>query len=290
MADKIAGLFFRIFRSAGRISLNISDSAFRYMNRSKLLVDGPERNLYRTQSGDLYWLNPQKYLDKCIIEGGVFEPQSTSVVHRLIKPGDTVLDVGANIGYYSVLFSKLVGEAGKVVCFEPTTYYHDVLAVNLSENNCSNVLTYRIGLSNKEEDVDICIGDCSASLYFLDNQMPLAKERIHLQSLDKQMKHLPIDRLDFIKIDIDGHEPHFLEGAWETIDKYDPAILLEVSHQHYLKAGINAGDFFDLLKNKRFKIFSEHDLSEIEFKDDFLVKCGNFAYSSNIVISRKELV
>ncbi len=76
--------------------------------------------MYKTKDGLFYWLNPAKYLDRSMIDEGIFEPHSTRLVKKLVKPGDVAFDVGANIGYYSVLLSKVVGEAGQIFCFEPT--------------------------------------------------------------------------------------------------------------------------------------------------------------------------
>lgn len=101
-----------------------------YANKSKLMQKGTDRNLYKTRFNDLFWLNKTGYVDQCIINSGVFEEHSTRIARRLIKEGDTVLDVGANIGYYSVMFSKLVGETGKVFAFEPTKFFGTVLSRN----------------------------------------------------------------------------------------------------------------------------------------------------------------
>jgi protein-L-isoaspartate O-methyltransferase len=60
-----------------------------------------------------YWLDPTRWIDRNIIETGVFEPRSTEVVEELVSPGDVVLDVGANIGYFTLLLSRLVGERGR---------------------------------------------------------------------------------------------------------------------------------------------------------------------------------
>ncbi len=100
---------------------------------------------------------------------------------------------------------------------------------------------------------------------------------------------LNIKKLDFIKVDVDGHEPFFLHRAISTIEKYDPAILLEVSHENYLEAGFTAWEFYAYLKENGFHIYSEINLLEFHSKADFLKECGNFAYSANIIISKSDI-
>lgn len=254
---------------------------------SALIAEGGKSNLYKTRFGDFFWLNKAKYVDKCIIDTGLFEPHSTEVVRKLVKCGDVVMDVGANIGYYSVILSKLVGEEGKVYCFEPTDYYSRVLQSNLDANNTKNVELIKLGLSNARQTLDIQVGANSATLHS-PGKVPLNfTERIELVSLDEWVANHNIEKINFIKVDIDGHEPCFLNGAWNTLEKYDPVLLLEVSHPHYLDAGVTAWDFYDLLKSKGYRIYHEVNFAEIFTKEDFLIKCGNFAYSANIVISKK---
>lgn len=257
--------------------------------KSKIVAKNIGRNLYKTGFNDYFWLNQTSYVDQCIIQRGIFEKNSTIVVKKLLKKGDIVFDIGANIGYYSVLFSKLVGEKGRVFCFEPTSHFSNVLKMNLEVNNIRNAEIFKIGLSNKDQILEIQIGDSSATLHSPGNRALDAQEFVNLTSLDKFVEQHNIQKIDFIKIDIDGHEPLFFEGAWKTLDRLNPIILLEVNHLNYIEAGYTAWDFYDLLKNKNYLIYHEDRLIEIKSKEDFLIKCGNFAYSANIIISKKEL-
>lgn len=255
------------------------------------MVKGDERSLYLTSSKDLFWLNKTGYIDRTIIEKGVFEPQSTEVTKRLVKQGNLVLDIGANIGYYSVMLSKLVGKSGKVIAFEPTEHFRKTLRMNLDANNITNVEVIDIGLSDKDQKLEIDIGPSSATLHSpLGFDSIESKEVINLTTLDSFVQKHNILQIDFIKIDVDGHEPFFFEGAWKSLNKYNPIVLLEVSHLHYLEAGFTAWDFYDLLKKNKYRIYHEEQFVEMKTKEDFLRNCANFAYSTNIIISRRELL
>lgn len=287
--NKVILIISNIMRLIGGIFIRISQIDAR-LNRSFIIKKGNERDLYKTRFNELYWLDKNNYLDQCIIREGYFEKDSTNATLHLVKKGDVVFDIGANIGYYSVLLAKLVGPMGRVFSFEPTNYFCQVLKINIEANNSNNVEILNLGLSDKEQDIEIHIDGPSATLHDSVTAPNTNSEIIKLVSLDDFIKQLGLERLDFIKIDIDGHEPFFFLGAGKTLENFDPIILMEISHLHYLRAGFTAWDFYDFLKSKNYKIYHELNLTEINTKEDFLIKCGNFAYSSNIVISRKNLV
>jgi FkbM family methyltransferase len=261
------------------------------LNRPKLIRCGDDRDLYKTKEDLYFWLSKNKdaYIDSCMKNTGVFEFYSTEVVKKFIKEDSVVIDVGANIGYYSVIFSKLVGGNGKVLSFEPTAHFYKILSDNLKENKCDNVRTFSFGLSDKQQTLDIYIGDSSATIHDPTPETAISKEAIKLFPLDEKIVEFNLSRLDFIKIDIDGHEPAFLKGAIKTIRKFKPLVLLEVSHTHYLEYGVTAWDFYSYLKDEGFFIYRETNLSEIRTKQEFLRECGNFTTSSNILLSYSSL-
>lgn len=284
-------LLAKILRKTGKTFIRLS-KLFDNSNKqnSSLVIEKEDtRDLYKTIYDDYFWLDKNSYIDQCIIKDGLFEEDLTHVVNKIIKRGDTVIDVGANIGYYSVIFSKLVGEGGNVISFEPTNHYMNVLKMNLEANNVSNVKIIKAGLSDKNQNLEIHIEGSTATFHNPKNITPATKEIVQLTTLDEFIENHPLKKIDFIKVDIDGHEPIFLKGAWKTLEKYNPIIILEVSHLHYLQAGFNVWDFYDMLKKKNYKIYYEKNLSEIITKEDFLIKCGNFSYSANIIISKKDI-
>jgi len=112
------------------------------------------------------------------------------------------------------------------------------------------------------------------------------REVIELITLDDYIRRNPLERIDFIKIDVDGHEPSILRGAWETLEKYHPVVLLEVNHVSYHRAGYAAWDLYREIKGKGWHVYREDGLKEVLNEDDFLVHCANFKYGSNIIISK----
>lgn len=260
-------------------------------DKPKLIQHGETRSLYRLPAGYDLWLNDTGYIDKQIRAKGLFEQASTRAIKRFVKEGDVVIDVGANIGYYTVLFSKLAGTTGKVIAFEPTRHFGDVLRRNIEENSLGNVEVVNFGLSNKAQDLLIDIGPSSATLHSPAGfDAIISHEKISLTTLNDFVKKNNLTRIDFIKVDIDGHEPLFFEGAWDALEMYSPIVIFEISHLHYLEAGVAAWDFYDLVRSKGYRFFCEEDYTEIKSRENFLMRCANFAYSSNVLITKRTLI
>ena len=253
---------------------------------AKLIRRSDGRDLYAMQCGDLLWLNATGYLDRQIIATGSFEPESMSAVHRLVREGDVVLDVGANIGYYTVRFGKLVGARGRVIAAEPTLHYRHILERNIAENSLTNVRILDYGFSDRADTVSIDVGPSSATMHSPAGfDRVLFQETITIARLDDVAESLGLQRLDFVKIDVDGHEPFVLRGAWDVLGKYSPIILMEISHLHYFQAGVFGWDFFSEIRNKGFRIYRETDFSEIDSLERFLRECCNFDRSANIILA-----
>ena len=255
---------------------------------AKLVRRGEGRDLYATHSGDLLWLNGTGYLDRQIIGTGSFEPESMFAAQRLVREGDVVLDVGANIGYYTVRFGKLVGAGGRVLAAEPTRHYGHILERNIAENGLANVRILDYGLSDRADTVRIDIGPSSATMHSPAGfDRVLFQETIKIARLDDVAESLDLQRLDFVKIDVDGHEPFVLRGAWAVLGKYSPIILMEISHLHYFQAGVFGWDFFSEIRDKGFRIYRETDFSEIDSVERFLRECCNFDRSANIILANR---
>jgi FkbM family methyltransferase len=256
---------------------------------SVLVEKGEGTNLYKTKDGFLYWLKPDRYLDQDVINKGMFEEQIVTLAEKFVSPGDVVLDVGANFGLFSVVFARMVGAHGKVLAFEPTKHYLSRLRQNIAVNGIENCEIVDVGLSDADSERIINIGPCSATMHWFKDAAPVDQEVIRLTTLDAYLAENPVSRLDFIKLDIDGHEPSFFAGAWETLDKYEPVIVAEMSEGNFFEAGHHVWELFDDLKGRGYHLYNEYTLEEYVSRREFLMKCGNFAYSGNVVISKRPL-
>lgn len=261
----------------------------KFKQRSRLIRTEGSLGLYQTHDGRYYYLDNRKYLDRKIIETGVFEEDTTRAIRKLVKPGDVVMDIGANIGDLTVVMAQILDGSGKIYAFEPQREYLNILKKTSSINQINNLEIYSIGLSDQTYSKISYSDGITASLHWTQLTKPKSSQVIKLTTLDQFVLKHHLNRLDFLKIDVDGHEPAILKGGLNSIKKFKPTILLEVSHPHYLHYGITAWDFYKFLKKHRFNIYDEKYFNSIDSLDQFLRLCGNFDRSANILISLKPL-
>ena len=171
-------------------------------------------NFIEVQGHKIY-IEPQTVsLSSAALILGVFEKFETELFKKEVKKGMTVLDIGAHIGYYTLLAANLVGENGKVFAFEPHPHNFAVLEKNVRINGYKNVVFVQKAISNKSEYTNLFLGNCS-DLHSLSNQVgkkSIAVEAVTLDDFfDKDYK------IDVIKIDVEGSEMLVLLGADRVI-------------------------------------------------------------------------
>lgn len=164
---------------------------------------------------------------------GCLEPNEMAFLDHFLKPGMKVIDIGANEGCYSVFCGAKVGKNGKVWAFEPSPREFAVLKANADQNPHLNISCFPIALGNKNgtEKLRIAegvhsgqntLGEFSYSINELDCAV------VSLRRLDDLFFEYKPDRIDLIKIDVEGAEGLVLEGARRTLETYRPVVLLEV--------------------------------------------------------------
>lgn len=145
----------------------------------------------------------------------------------LMKEGDAVVDIGANLGYYALLESRLVGESGMVYAIEPVSHNYETLLRNVNLNRFQNVECYRTAIGDHNGTAPIYLGRRLnwSSLTYSEHLGHNRNETVNVTTLDKFLvgKRNP----SFIRMDVEGHEYAIIEGAKETL-KGDVSIFMEI--------------------------------------------------------------
>ena len=240
-----------------------------------------------TRQGLRWLLYNDRYLDQEILKWGFFEKETTEIFLKIIKPHMVVFDVGANFGYYTALTAARLNSEGHIHAFEPTLNYRQRLLGNLVANRLeSHVTVHPVALSNRNGDADIRIGNSSATMHPVGDYG--STEKIMLKKLDDFVVEQKIDRIDMIKVDIDGHEPLFIEGSVNTLTRFRPGLVLEFNEQNLRQHGSSANAQRKLLEEMDYVLYSEKTRRPYTSAVDFEVECADPCVSANVWCFPKE--
>lgn len=171
---------------------------------------------------------------------------------EVCKPGYVVFDVGVNIGITALKFSGKVGALGRVIGFEPDKLNYSKFLKNAALNEFKNLEVHNIGLSDHDERVLLCSPNPSnrgenrvAPKDFIASE---TMSPVALVTLDEFVKKFDLDRLDLIKIDVEGYEMRVIKGACETITHHHPVIFMEIDDKLLRDQGGSANELLEILE------------------------------------------
>jgi FkbM family methyltransferase len=162
---------------------------------------------------------------------GSWEPELIELVSKTVKSGFTVVDIGAHIGYYSLLFSRLVGPTGYVMAFEPVPKNFEFLSENIRLNNCTNIEAQNRAVLDRAQQIRIEMPEndplpVGVSFANPDNKGDVIVEAVSLDDFVLGRTK----RVDFLKVDAEGAEDKVLDGARALIERDHPLMMMEVHH------------------------------------------------------------
>ena len=172
-------------------------------------------------------LYPAQYIDERFYVDGIYEQRFLDFLRRRINSGGVMLDVGANIGNHALYLADIFDE---VHCFEPSPKVADRLDENVGLNHARNVLIHRLGLGSSVGTIPFSSDENLALGRFLHGESEGA-ELLPVTTGDKWIADAGLQRLDYIKIDVEGFEDEVLLGLRETIRRFRPLVTFEYSGQ-----------------------------------------------------------
>ena len=204
------------------------------------------------------FLDPKDSLQLSL--NGVYGEFETKIVKNEIKPNDVVIDIGAHIGYFTLLFAKLVGPEGKVFSFEPEPKNFELLTKNIEINNYENVITESKIVSDKNKTCTLYTFETSSGanrIYKPNENINVKPIEVDSISLDEYFKNSEfLKRIKFVKIDVEGAELLVLKSMKSIFQNNNNIkLLLEFNPKFLLEIGSKSSDFFNLLHSESFSIF-----------------------------------
>lgn len=181
------------------------------------------------------------------------------IIRANVQEGDVVLDIGANLGWTMRLMSSLVGARGHVHAFEPMPHTYGNLKLNAESAPMRNVSIYRVAASDREGQTLIYTATehetALATMRTPDTDAKQASFQVTTSRLDKLLTH--VDRLDFVKIDVEGAEHLVIKGMTDLLHRHRPVLAIEVTDAWLRKLGSSSSD---LLSHVRALGYSIHRL------------------------------
>jgi len=193
-----------------------------------------------------------------------FEKKELEIFQLSLKNGSVMIDAGANIGLYSIIGSRIVGESGKVFSFEPSKANFNLFLKNIELNAIKNITPINMGLGNTIGESLILsqnfeTGDAEKYILKVENKIERpgnklngiqTTETISLDTLDNFQIKNSITKVDFLKIDVEGFEFYVLKGAEKLLrDNPDIIILFECADHLAKRAGSSQKEVFTFLGN-----------------------------------------
>lgn len=169
--------------------------------------------------------NPDTPLYFNVGVAGVYEPHITSLFRKLLRRGMTVLDVGTNAGWFTLISARAVGPSGRVLAFEPEPGNYAALTENLRLNGFANVTPYDVALFDREGVLPLSLSATASAWHSMVLPVGEASVPVRTIRLDRLLDDAPVAHVDLLKVDVEGAEPNVLLGASETLAKTDHLIL-----------------------------------------------------------------
>jgi FkbM family methyltransferase len=220
----------------------------------------------------------------CLVAFGQYEPNETKFLLRLVQDCSTVFDVGANVGYYSVLLAKHLGTNGKIYAFEPVPQTFQCLSQNIGINDLTDVVyPFQLAISGQirpdmELHIPLISGSSAASSLNLHPDEVSVKTLVSSTTLDAFVEDHKLTSVDLIKIDVEGAEKFVLEGAQKTISEFKPYIFLELLRKWSLAYGYHPQEVVNELRAQGYGCFGiSNSLKKISIIDQDTVET-NFLF------------
>ncbi len=197
-------------------------------------------DISKSMGASLYWT-------------GFHEFNEMRFLNRFLAEDFTFVDVGANQGEYAVFAARRLSN-GRVLAFEPTSFFYERLVHNAEQNGLVNVQCFQLGLSDSFGEALIYYNsNNSANHEGLASLFPVSgeggTETIRMTTLDEIVRQHKVSRVDFIKVDVEGAEWAVLKGAEQVLRKFRPGLMVELNKETAGKAGYAVDDMIAWLES-----------------------------------------
>lgn len=196
-----------------------------------------------------------------------YESEDSHMIFNLNKQSKVVLDIGSNLGWYSI-FLSLMNQNIKIFSFEPVLDIYDSLIKNIELNSIKNIFPNQIALSDSIGKTEMFFSEKQTGATSLRKLVSSQTEKriIEKTTLDLFVEKSKIEQIDFIKCDVEGGELHVLKGGLDTIREFKPILFFELLRKWAHKFEYHPDEVIQILKELGYSCFkvTNHKLEEIQ--------------------------
>ena len=232
-------------------------------------------------------LNPTEHIQQQLFWYGYYEKELGDLLNKIVKPGDVFLDLGANIGYFSLLVATNFPSV-KVISFEPVQELFQNMNDNISLNSIKNISTVHaaVGETSEEKELFVAAPDnLGMSSFYQPGNYSGKTERVKVVTIDDWFKTSGLSKMDVIKLDIEGSELAALKGMKEILQKQKPILIVEVNPETLSMFNLKPSDIYDYLKQLNFEGFLILENARLEHLNQVEIN-----QTTNILFIHKEKV
>ena len=222
-----------------------------------------ERKRMPWLEGLAVYIRPNDDLSRALYISGLYEPSTMLVLRRMLGPGSTFVDVGANAGLFSMIAARWVEPAGRVYAFEPSKREYGRLVDHLALNGLTNVTPIRQALAGREGPVQLRVasfpnaGHNTLGMSFAYEGVRTERiESVHATTLDRFVELHGVERVDAIKLDIEGSEYAALSGCSSVLDRFRPVLIVELSPAALARCASTPELVVERLTAARYRLYS----------------------------------
>lgn len=242
-------------RGLGLANLPLAIRAYEYFY-SKVAPDGVV--LVEVHGQKMYVNAADEPLGRSLITTGAYEKTETEIFRSVVRPGMTVVDIGANVGYYTLIAASLVGASGSVYAFEPEPANYALLVRNIEANGFRNVMASQEAISNRSGSMKLYIDSRNFGNRSFSRENILhdgGSVDVKTASLDGLLASRTIvNEIDVIKIDAQGAEGFIVDGAKQILRDQKPKIFMEFEPEMLRNNGTEPLGLLEELKHYGYSV------------------------------------
>lgn len=244
----------------------LARNAYRAVSKIRSML-GKSDDLVCERHGVRYQLNLNEGIDFSIYLLKSFEPMTRQAIARIVKEGDTVLDIGANVGAHTLTLAKAAGPSGKVFAFEPTSYAFRKLTANIELNPdlAGRIVALNQFVTANDTDdrpTEIysswpLVADETASLHDQHLGQLMTSNDAVSSTLSSVAQTHGIERVDVVKLDVDGFEMQVLDGSNGFLERHRPIFIMELMPFELIERGGDIDRYTSFFDNLGYSYYTE---------------------------------